>query len=424
MTVKAGQIVTVAGHTVVQRLQTQGLGNARVPINTIREIGNNLVVDKVPGEPDFTFSMESLAVDCTIESILHGGISTGSAASQGAGQADANGTPYDWSTSQQINITSPWKDPLTYSSGTVNAGVLVPGYFPQKLAYKFGVTENAMQTAELRGGSFFYGNGFAPTEDVFTGTGAQVAFVSAEPAVRYRRGGALGTTFQNAFGVLINGVQQVEGQDYSVSGGGAAPGSAITVTFTVAPANGAQIKVAYFTSNAHAYPQAVAESALVLPGAVRGRNIKLSMSSAAVGAWQQVYGVQTFTLDAAFDITPERELNNDEIIGFTVNGTDVTGQVTMHAKDKDAFFTFLSTMTGVNSTQELIGWLNMSTMRLKLEVEDPRNPGSILKTLYVSDARFDIPATPARVNAVVDFTLEYGSLSGNYIAYKGAAGGI
>jgi hypothetical protein len=30
----------------------------RFPIETIREIGNDLVVDKVPGEPDFTFSME------------------------------------------------------------------------------------------------------------------------------------------------------------------------------------------------------------------------------------------------------------------------------------------------------------------------------------------------------------------------------
>ncbi len=400
MTVKAGQIVTVVGHSVVQRLQTQGLGNARVPINTIREIGNNLVVDKVPGEPDFTFSMESLSVDCSIEAILHGGVATGSAASQGAGQADAVGTAYDWSTSQQVNITSPWKDPQTFSSGVVNAGVLVPGYFPQKLNYKFGVTENAMQTAELRGGSFFYGNGLAPTEDIVTASG-QTVFGTSEPAVQYRRGGAAGTTFQNVFGVLVNGVQQVEGEDYTVTGGGAAPGSLATVTFDVAPANGAVVKLAYFTSNQHSYPQAVAE-----------------------GAWQQVYGVQTFTLDAAFDITPERELNNDEIIGFTVNGTDVTGQVTMHAKDKNAFFAFLQNMTGVNTTQEVVGWLNMSTMRIKLEILNPTNPGQVLKTLYVSDARFDIPATPARVNTVVDFTLEYGSLTGDYTAYKGAAGGI
>ena len=72
MTVKAGDIVTVAGQTVLQRLQTQGLTNAKVPVNTIREIGNGLVVDKVLGEPDFTFTLESLAVDCSIEAILHG----------------------------------------------------------------------------------------------------------------------------------------------------------------------------------------------------------------------------------------------------------------------------------------------------------------------------------------------------------------
>lgn len=422
MTVKAGQIVTVAGHTVIQRLQTQGLGNARIPIATIREIGNDLVVDKVPQEPDFTFALESLAVDCSIEAILHGEVATGSAVTAGAGQADPVGTAYPWETSQSINITSPWKDPQTFSSGTVTAGHLVPGYFPQKMSYKFGVTENAMQTAELRGGSFFYGNGLAPTEDLYT-AGGGTDFVTTEPAVEYRRGGAGGTTFQVVFGVLVNGVNQVEGEDYTVTGGGAGAGSVATVSFITAPASGAKIKVAYFTSNAHAYPNAVHESALVMPGAVRGRNIRVGLSSAAVdnaaAVWMHVYGVQTFTLDAAFDITPERELDNDEIIGYTVNGTDTTGGMTVHAKDKDAFFKLLKMMTGVNTDQEVLGWLNMNTVLVRCDILDPRNPGSVLKSLRVADARFDVPATPARVNAVVDFSMEYGSLEGTYVAYKG-----
>jgi hypothetical protein len=423
MTVKAGSIITVAGHTVIQRLQTQGLTNVKIPVATIREIGNDLVVDKVPQEPDFTFSMESLAVDCSIEAILHGKVATGSGATQGAGATDPAGTEYKWETSQAINICSPWKDPQSFSSGNVAAGHLIPGYYPQKMSYKFGVTENAAQTAELRGGIFYYGNGMAPTEDVFTGTNGTQVYTTAHPGVQYRRSGVLGTTFKNALAVLVNGVLKVEGEDYTVSGGGAVGSNTdITVTFTnYTVQTGDQIRVAYFTTDAEAYPDAVHESSLVLPGAVRGRNICLSVASGGAQTWQRVYGVQTFTLDAAFDITPERELCNDELVGFTVNGTDTTGAVTLHAKDFNAFFAFLKQMTGVNTLAEVVGWLNLNPLRVKVEIMDPRNAGTVLKTLYVEDAIFDIPGTPARVNAVVDFQLTYESLTGTYSAFKGAA---
>jgi hypothetical protein len=423
MTVKAGDIVTVAGHTVLQRLQTQGLTNAKIPIFTAREIGNDLVVDKVPQEPDFTFSMESLAVDNSIEAILHGGVSTGPAPNQGAGQADPDGTEYTWQSSQMINILSPWKDPERFASGNVVAGHIIPGYFPSKISYKFGVTENATTTAELRGGMFYYGDGMAPTEDVFVGATGTQDYVTAEPAVQYRVGGVLGTTFRAALGVVVNGAWMVEGEDYTVAGGGEKAAAApITVTFTnYTVKTNDQIRVAYFTTNAHSYPDTVHEDSIVLPGAVRGRNICVSVASGGGSSWQRVFGIQTFTLDASFDITPERELCNDELIGFTVNGTDCTGTLTIHAKDYNAFFLFLRQSTGLDTDQEVIGFINRNPMKLKIEIQDPRNPGSVLKTLYVPDAVFDIPATPARVNAVVDFSLNFDSLVGTYSAFKGEA---
>jgi hypothetical protein len=425
VTVKAGDIITVGGQTVLQRLQNQGLTNAKVPISTIREIGDSLVVDKIPQEPDFTFSLESLAVDCSIEAILHGEVSTGPAPTQGAGYADAAGTSYPWESSQAITIISPWKDPESYGSGTVQAGHIIPGYFPSKMSYKFGVTEDSGETCELRGGQFYYA-AHAPTEDVFTGNGTQIAFVTTEPAIQYRVGGVAGTTFENVLGVLVGGVWQVPGgEDYTITGGGPASGASVaTVTFKVAPPTGHQVRIAYFTTNAHAYPTSVHESALVMPGAVRGRNIALSVSvintDGSFGAWQRVYGVQTATLDASFDIAPERELANEELTGFTVNGTDCTGQITLHARDAPAFFTFLGQMTGLDTANEVVGWLNLNPLRIKIEIQNPSNPGAVLKTLYVADARFDIPATPARVNAVVDFSLGWESITGTYVAYKGA----
>ena len=421
MTVKAGDIVTVAGQTVLQRLQTQGLTNAKVPVNTIREIGNGLVVDKVLGEPDFTFTLESLAVDCSIEAILHGEVSTGTTPGTGAGQSDAPGTEYKWETSQAVNICSPWKKQGD-TGGAVDSGHLIPGYFPQKIGYKFGVTENASQTVELRGGEFYYGNGLAPVEDVFTGDDATKAFVTANHAIRYRRGGVLGTTYKEVLGVLVNGVWQNEGQDFTVTGGGPVSTEiAATVTFVTAPGTGASVRIAYFTSAAQAYPDTVKESSLVLPGAVRGRNICVSVASGGADTWHRLYGIQTAALDASFELAPERELCNDEIVGFTVNGTDCTGTITMHAKNKDAFFSFLKQITGIDTTQEVVGYMNQNPLKLKIEITDPRNPGTVLKTLYVPDAVFDIPATPARVNAVVDFSLTFESLIGTFSAFRGAA---
>lgn len=421
MAIKAGTILNVAGRTVLQRLQTAGLGNVTIPIDTIREIGNDLVVDQIPQEPEFTFSMESLAVDCEIEAILHGKVSTGILPSQAAGASDPAGTEYKWETSEFVNILSPWKDPQSFSSGNIIAGHIIPGYFPSKIAYKFGVTENAATSVDLRGGSFFYG-GFAPTEDVFTASAATLAYVTAEPAVRYRKGGVGGTTFRSVFGVLVNGVQFNEGADFTTTGGGpASSASPVTITFLSPLVDGQQIRVAYFTTNAHAYPDSVHADSLTLPGAVRGRNICVSLASGGAGTWQRLGGVQTATLDASFDLTIERELCNDEPTGFTVNGTNVNGVITAHATTAAAFMRLLAQLTGLDNAEEVIGFLNLNPLRMKIEIQDPKNPGNVLKTLYVPNATFDIPGTPARVNAVLDFSFSYQSLTGSYSAFKGAA---
>jgi hypothetical protein len=59
MSVHAGDILHVGGNNVIDRIQSAGLGDVNLPIETIREVGNREVVDKVTGEPDFTFTLES-----------------------------------------------------------------------------------------------------------------------------------------------------------------------------------------------------------------------------------------------------------------------------------------------------------------------------------------------------------------------------
>lgn len=423
MSVHAGSIIHTGARNVLDRIQSAGLGDVRLNMETIREVGNREVVDKIPGEPDFTFSMESFDTSTALEAMLVGKVGTNPLASGGApGAADANGTEYDWldMVGRCINIASPWKNPATGSAGNVIAGHLIPGYYPNRIRYRFGVTDNATQEVELAGGAFYYGE-HAPTEDFFTGDGSNDDFATTDPAIRYRRGGAGGTTFRSVFGVLVDGTLQVEGVDYDVSGGSADPGSTATVTFKAGhiPANGARVQFCYFTSAAKAYPQTVHASALVLPGAVRGRNIHVFIDARDGNGFQRVGNVQSAELEGTVDGGEnERELGTEDATGRVVNGTDCNGSLTVRSRDADRFFDMLSKVTGL-ARDEIVGWFNENLVGLQIRIENPKQPGTIIKTLQVKDAKFQPPGTPARVNTATDFVFNFESNTGTFQAVKG-----
>lgn len=411
MSVHAGSILTVGGNNVIDRIQSAGLGDVRLPIETIREVGNELVVDKVPGEPDFTFTMESLDVSTDLMAFLTGKVgASGSAAPPGS--ADPDGTEYKWEDCEFVNIASPWKDPTTGSAGSISAGHLVPAYYPTRTRYRFGVTNNATHEVELAGGEFYYAK-YAPVEEYATGDGADTTFVTSENTVEHRVGGPASTEYRNVFGVIVNGVLQVEGIDYTVTGGNGTPA---TITFTEAPANGHLIRFSYFSTEAKAWPQTVHASVLTKPGAVRGKNINVYLGSG--GARQRVASVQSVELEATVEGEVEREMGNDQIVGRTINGRDCTGTITIRSKDADAFFAILSKVTGV-ATDEVFGYFNHESIPLEIAIENPKNPTQILKTLYVSDAQFQPPGTPARVNTPTDFAIRFDSESGTFSEFKG-----
>lgn len=420
MSILAGSILHVAGRTVINRLQTAGLGNVNIPINTVREIGNAFIVDKVVQEPEFTFTMESLDVSTELEAMLHGEVSSSTASANAAGLTDGGGHAYDWSNIQPINVISPWKDPTTGSAGVIQAGHLIPNLFAKKITYKFGVTADATQTVELDTGAFYYG-AFSPFEDYFAGTGSATEFVTTHEAVHVRVGGVLGTTFQSVFGVLVNGTFMVENEDYTVTGGGsAAAKEKATLKFSIAPENGAVIRVAYFTTAAQAYPQPVHASTIVMPGAVRGRNIVVSISPQSESNWKRLPRVQEAKLEATYDAPVERELGDTEPVGRTINSFDTNGDLNIRAENRAGFFELLKTFTGLNTAEEIVGFINQNPIQLKIEIQNPKNPGETIKTLYVSDAIFDIPGTPAKANTPTDFVCTWKSQTGDHTVYKGA----
>jgi hypothetical protein len=409
MSIRAGSILHVGGQNVIDRIQQAGLGNVNLPVETIREVGNRQVVDKITQEPDFSFSIQSFNVGTELMAFLTGKSGTGAASGSGPGATDPEGTEYNWLDCGFVNIASPWKNPATGSAGIVEAGHLIPGYYPTKYSLSFGVTDNAQQTAELSGGSFFYAKA-APREEKFEGNGATTAFETTDVTVHYRKGGSEGTTFRDVFGVLVGGVLMTEGIDYTVTGGN---GSKAKIEFTVAPANKADIRCCYFTSAEKSFPQSVHASSQVVPGAVRGRNIVIKVAGTRLG------GVQTFTLEATVEGEVEREMGTEDVIGYVVNGTDCNGTATVRAKDKAAFFSALNKVTGV-SESEVFGWFNDHTVELLVEIQNPKNPGQILKKVKVTDAKFEPPGTPAQVNQATDFQFQWSSVTGTFSEIKGS----
>lgn len=417
MSIQAGTLIYVGGNAVIDRLQTAGLGNVKIPIDVVREIGNPQIVDKVPQEPDFTFTMESFDVSTFMEAWLTGQVGDGTIAGA-PGATDPNGTAYhiDQDHCSFLNVTSPWRDPSS-SASMINAGHMVPGYYPKAVNYQFGVTADATEHVELQGGAFYY-NSNPPTEQYATGDGATVTFTTSTPAVPYREGGAGGTVFRSIFGVIVAGQLMAQGSDYTTTPTNtAAPGTA-SITFVVAPASGAQVKFAYFTTAPKSFPQSVHASAVVKPAAVRGRNICAYLGSGS--ARVLIPGVQSATLQYAVTGTLEHEFCNAEVVGYNITGTDVTGDVTVRSRDRNQLLGLISQVTGVSSA-EVLGWLNTNTVVLTIEIHNPKNSGQVLKTLVVTDAIFDPPDTPAKVNTPTDFAFGYQSQSGTYTVYKGAA---
>lgn len=418
MTILAGTILHVGGANIIDRIQSAGLGNTKMPMEAIREVGNLNIVDKVPGEPDYTFTLETFDVSTEVESWLTGGIGGGTATTA-PGASDAAGTEYPINgvNTQFVNITSPWRNPLS-SAGAIEAGHIVPGYFPTKVSYKYGVKENASESVDLQGSTFYYYEG-APVEVYKTGDGTTTAFETTDAAAMYREYGIGGETFRGIFGVLVNGVLMTKNVDYSESPTNSATPAVATVTFFTAPPESADIRFCYFSTTPRNLPTSLNASAVVKPAAVRGRNICVFLGSGESAA--QLGAIQSATLDYACKGQVERELCSYEVTGYTVLETDVTGSLTLRARDIDQLFAVLGTITGL-SRAEVIGWLNINPMPMSIKIQNPRNPSQILKTLYVSDAMFDMPDTSVKVNQPVDFMLAYQSQTGTFSVFKGDSG--
>ena len=415
MAIRGGQILHLGGSaTIIDRLQSAG-ADVNIGTDTIREVGNYLNVDKVSQDPDITFSMETFDVSTEAEALLSGRLDDAN--------ADADGTEYLFSEFKALNIISPWKDEAAGSAGTVDGGVILPGYEATRASYRFGVEDNAGVTFEVSGSDQYLAR-FVPQNEILAyGGGSPSAQISAS-AVLHRVGGYDSGEQKYILGVVKNGQTQIDGTDYTITPSAGAGAEKAVVTFADAPSASDKVEVAYFASAVTAsFPQTIHPTTTVKPGAVRGRDIKayfqLPASGYEASGRVRLPGVQSVTVDAQKQTTLEREMGTLLPIGRTTESVDVTGDMGVHPAGQAAFFKLMRQITGVDAL-EVVGVLNDFPIGLEIEILNPKDRSVTLKTLYVNDAKFQVPGTPARAGAVVDFTINWESKDGELYIYKGA----
>lgn len=402
MAIKSGQIIHDAHGFVVDRIQTAGVSNLNIPEERIYELGNVQSVALVRDTPDLSFDMESFDTSCEVEALLTGA---------DAGSI-ADGQEFDFADSLPLDIVSPFK-----VSGTadVSAGIAVPYLTLETVTYRFGVRQNATQSFTLRGDTMLYVKGTPRWEEFDLVDNTLSYNLTHTPALEYSEQG-------NTLFVLSACVKNPStgkyrrlffGSDYTNTN------SAVTLLTDWFDEGFTKLHVVYATAAAsNLYPQSVHPLDSVKPAAIRGKDIEVYVSDGAATPSLLLWnGVQSIEVSRRVALDNDEELGNPRLVGQDYETAEVTGNVTLKPVDQDDLLDKLYQITGLSSP-EVVGALSAQPLPLEIRINHP-DTGDTLKTLYVEDARFQIPALQGQVQQKVTVQLPFSSDGGNLKVYNG-----
>lgn len=402
MAIRAGQLLTLLGDVVVDRLQNTGPSNVTVNQERIEETGNFESVGFVRDTPDITFDMESLDVSVEVEALLAG---------KDPGSISDGTEVLDYSDGLvPIDVTSPFKSAV----GAFDAvkGIAIPALHVDSATYRFGIRQNAAESFTLSTDSLFYTPG-APEYEEFSESGTG-PYTLANTAIKWDNGGTdvyvLGLSILESDGTTWQ--RLLHTHDYT--------DTSTTFTLNDAPPAGSTIRAVYATTATVNYQQTVHEDPPTKPSALRHRDIDLYVAeSAATPTLKRWNGVQSFELSWRGNREADEEFGSEKAVARDLTGVpEVSGSVTLRSVDLDDLYEKLAQIAGV-PTDEVIGTVKFDALPIEFRLFDP-DDGSALKTLYVSDAVFEIPPMPAQVASKIDVSIPFSSESGSLKVYKGA----
>lgn len=410
MAIKAGQILHSANGTVVDRIQTAGVSSLNIPQERIYELGNYQTVATIRDIPDLSFDLESFDVSTEIEALILGKDPTVSVA----------GTAYDFSVPMPTDIISPFR-----SAGAFNIvkGVITPYLSLESATYRFGTKQNATQRFTLKGDSIYYVPGSPYYSDItLIPSTLTYNYAGANTALQYVEHGVTNFVLSCCVKNPTTGVYKrlFQGTDYTSTS------TVLTLLqdFTVA-AQGSytHVHVTWGSATAATYGSGVHQGTSVKPAAVRGKDIDVYVNNgSATPTHVRWAGVQSFEVTRKVNLENTEEFGNYHYVASDYDTADVTGKITVRPVDDSALFTLIRQVANVNSTTQVLGPYSSLPVSVELRVSDP-DTGTRLKTIWISDARFTIPAPQGKIQTKLDVTFDFQSDGGNFIVYNGARAG-
>jgi hypothetical protein len=403
---------------VVDRIQTGGAGNLNIPQDRIYELGNYQSVGIVRDIPDLSFSLDVLDVGTQVEGLIVGADDPDS---DPLGTDGVTGTRYDLLNNQSVDVISPFKS--AQGAFDVVRGVAVPQLAVEQIQYRYGMTSNAGETFTLRGDSIYYVPG-APYQGSYTGDGTTTTYLfdagsGGLTALKYTESGV----DMYALNVSVDGVRLTRGIDYT--------DTSVHVVFTTAPANGAKIRIVFGSATSATYPQLIHGNPTALavrPAAIRGKDIlvyvgKDTQATPAPFRWGEV---QSVSVDWRVTLEADYEFGNAHAVARDyVTSPDLTGSLEIKPISAATLFAKLNQITGVTAG-DVVGPQSSVTLPLWIQLKNPDTggttsepKGTVLKTLYIPDARFTIPGYEGRASQKLVNTLDWTSDTGVLSVFKG-----
>lgn len=410
MAIKGADLLHVGNQVLIERAQTAGPGTVNIPTEKIYELGNYYSVAQVRDTPDLSFSVESLDVSASFESLLLGQDFA----------TMAEGTTFQLSKAVPMDVMSEFKSGfLDANPYDVVGAIALPYLVLESVGYRFGLRDNASQTATLRGDSIFYCPGSGYIQEAVGTNAANQTVVLANPAYPYLGDTVAGTKY--ALSVSTTGGKRLSyGSDYTEAATGTNPDGSRNVTLTIlqpVPAT-EKIRVSYASPTVAEYPQASHTLASATrPAAIKGRNIEVFIGGEALAnRWTSV---QSANVDYRVTLDKDEEFGNAQVVSQDFDVPAVTGSLEIKPRDYNELVRRVRQIAGIASPNEVAGPLTAPPLELAIVLRSP-DTGAALKTLYVPDARFTLPGYSGRVQQKLTTTFNFEGDSGVLEVTKGA----
>ena len=414
-TITGSQILTQAGKSVLDRVQSAGPSDLSVTRNRIYELGNELSISTTTDIPEVTYNVESYDTSVEFEARLIGKDPATFPSTVGSNEIDfKNAVPMD-----MLSLFKTKKN-----SSTIASGVISPYLTLSSVAYRFGVGDNATQTFTLNGDTELLVPG-QPYYEEFTNTGVG-PYTIARTADLYDDSGDSVYILSVQLCDSVDGVYERVYYDSSGDGGY----TNTSTTFTLPEDKSATydtIKVTYSSQTKVAYPQTgtnpngltVHQTTSVVPAAVRSEHLDVYIGTyAATPVFTRMNSVQNVEANWSVTLENGEELGNKRYTYSEYDVPDVSGSIGIKAISTADLANKLSQITGVPSNQ-VIGPNSSIPIPLEMHIRHPET-NARMKTIYIPDARFDLPGFSGQVQTRLENTLNWTSDSGQMFVYSGS----